>query len=144
MTKQELQKQEVVKRLVLKFPKRFVDQPVIYHLTKDFDLMFNILKANIESDKEGFLVIELSGKEQNYRRGIEFLKKLGITVQQLDKDIKFDKTKCVSCGVCVPLCPVGAFKVDKETYEIGFDENKCIVCELCIKICPVKAIKVEF
>jgi ferredoxin len=144
MIKPESLKKEKVKRLVLKFPKQLLDRPIVYHLVKDYDLVVNILKAHVAPDEEGILVIEISGSEQNYRSGIEFLKKTGIITQQLDKDITLDEKKCSSCGVCVPLCPVDALEIDKKTFEVKFNKEKCIACELCIQVCPTKAIKLKF
>ncbi len=135
------QKKTVQHKLVLKFPKRLIDRPIVYHLVKDFDLMINILKATIQPDAEGIMVLEISGDKQNFDKGINFLKKQGIEVQPLSKDIKFDEKVCIHCGVCIPICPVGALKMDKETYLVSFDKEKCIACELCTKICPPKAIK---
>lgn len=134
-------KKEIVKKLVLKFPKRLIDQPIVYRLVKDYDLMINILKASVQPDAEGILVLELSGNKENFDKGINFLKRLGVEVQPLSKDIKFDEKICYHCGVCIPVCPVGALKMNKETYTVSFDKNKCIACELCIKVCPPKAIK---
>jgi len=144
MMKSEMLKKEKAKRLVLKFPKQLLDRPIVYHLVKDYDLVVNILKAHVAPDEEGILVIEISGDEQNYLRGIEFLKKTGIITQPLGKDITLDKKKCSSCSVCVPLCPVNALEVDKKTFEVIFNKEKCIACELCIQACPTKAIKLEF
>ncbi len=135
---------EITKKLVLKFPKRLIDQPVIYQLTKEYELKFNILKADIKPDEEGILVLELSGKEQNFVKGIEYLRSIGVEVQPLSRDLKFDKERCTSCGVCIPICPVGALVMNEETFLVEFIEEKCIACELCIKICPPKAIKLEF
>lgn len=131
------------KKLVLKFPKHLVDQPVVYHLVKDYNLIVNILKANISPGEEGILVLELSGSDTEYHNGIEFLKKSGIIIEQLGKDIVLDKKKCVNCGACIPLCPVNALEINKETFEIHFNKEKCIACEVCISACPVKAIKLE-
>ena len=80
-------KHEISRKLVLKFPKHLIDRPVVYHLVKDYDLMINILKASIQPDAEGVLVLELSGSKQNFDEGLKFLKKLGIEVQPLSKDI---------------------------------------------------------
>ncbi len=143
MTKEQ-QKKLVQHKLVLKFPKGLIDRPIVYHLVKDFDLMINILKATIQPDAEGIMILEISGEKQNFDKGVSFLKKQGIEIQPLSKDIKFDEKICTHCGVCIPICPVGALKIDKETYLVSFDKDKCIACELCIKICPPKAIKLVF
>ena len=43
----------VSKKVVLHFPSRLVDQPIIYRLIKEYDLTFNILKASVIPDEEG-------------------------------------------------------------------------------------------
>ena len=43
----------VAKRIVLHFPKRLVDRPIVYHLIKDYNLEFNILKAQATPEEEG-------------------------------------------------------------------------------------------
>ena len=52
------------RKVVLRFPHRLVDKPIIYRLVKDYDLQFNILKASITPKEEGLLVLELSGKRR--------------------------------------------------------------------------------
>lgn len=67
----------ISKRIVLHFPHRLVDQPIICKLIKNHNLEFNILKAYVTPKEEGLLVLELSGDDQSYERGIEYLKKRG-------------------------------------------------------------------
>lgn len=45
---------------------------------------------------------------------------------------------CISCGTCVPECPVQAI-IEGEIYEI--DPEKCIACNKCAEVCPVHACK---
>ena len=52
----------VSRRIVLHFPKRLVDRPLVYRLIKDYNLEFNILKALVTPEEEGLLVLELKGK----------------------------------------------------------------------------------
>ena len=53
---------------------------------------------------------------------------------------KFDKEKCVSCSLCVALCPLEAFKLNNGTVE--YLQSRCIDCENCIAAigCPRRAI----
>jgi len=73
----------ISKRIVLKFPHRLADQPIVCNLVKYFDLEFNILKAYIIPKEEGLLILGLSGEEGNYNKGINYLKELGVIVQSL-------------------------------------------------------------
>lgn len=132
------------KRIVLHFPHRLVDQPIIYRLVKEFDLQFNILKAYVTPQEEGLMVLELTGEKENYEKAIAYLKKSGVKIQPLSKDIIRNEKQCTHCGVCVPICPVDALVVDKETRKVNFDKDKCIACELCIKVCPTRAMEIHF
>ncbi|MFA6431336.1 MAG: NIL domain-containing protein [Candidatus Margulisiibacteriota bacterium] len=133
------------RKIVLSFPKPKIDKPIVYKLIKEYDLVFNILKASITPDQEGHMVIELSGEKDNIEKGIKYLKEQGLKVDPLSKDIKVNWDKCVQCGACVAICPTGALHVkDRNTMEIAFDNEKCIACELCVRPCPPRAIEVHF
>jgi len=134
----------ISKRVVLHFPHRLVDQPIIYKLVKDFDLSFNILKAYVTPQEEGLMVLELSGEDNNFNQGMKYLESCGLKIQPLSEDIIRNEIKCTDCGVCVPICPVGALEVDPLTRKVNFYDNKCIACELCVKICPTRAVEVHF
>ena len=70
----------LTKRIVLRFPQRLVDRPIVYRLVKDYDLEFNILKASITPEQEGLLVLELKGEQAEYDKGIDFLVKGGVQI----------------------------------------------------------------
>lgn len=134
----------VTKRIVLHFPHRLVDQPIVYKLVKDYDLKFNILKAYVTPQEEGLMVLELSGEDNNFNQGIVYLESCGVKIQPLSQDVIRNETKCTDCGVCVPICPTGALVVDLLTRKVHFYDNKCIACELCVKVCPTRAMEVHF
>ncbi len=108
--------------------------------------MFNILKAKVEPEEGvGTLIMELSGKEKDYRKGIEYLKNVGVKIQPLEKDIKRDEKKCTHCSACIVHCPTGALHIkDRKTMKVEFDKEKCIACGACIPACPYGAMSLEF
>lgn len=134
----------VSKRIVLRFPHHLVDQPIVCKLVKDYDLEFNILKAYVTPREEGLLVLELTGTDENYNKGIEYLTQLGVKIQPLSQDIIRNNEKCTHCGICVAVCPTGALVIDPITRKVHFYDNKCIACELCIPVCPTRAMEVHF
>ena len=131
-------------RLVLRFPHRLVDKPIVSRLVKDFDLEFNILKASVTPGEEGVLVMELTGERRNYDRGVKYLSDEGVQIQSLSQDVVRNESRCTHCGACITLCPTGAFSLEPETRKVKFDHTKCIVCELCVKACPPRAMELHF
>lgn len=134
----------ITKKIVLRFPPKLIDKPIIWRLAKDFDLEFNILKAYVTSDEEGLLVMELKGSDKKYRAGIKYLKETGVEIQPLSKDIILLVEKCTHCGACISICPTKALTINNKSGEVTFDPRKCIACELCIPICPYNALEVRF
>jgi len=134
----------VSKRIVLTFPHKLLDKPVVYKLVKDFDLVFNILQARITPKEEGLLVLELTGKKENYAKGVKYLTDQGVKIQPLSQDVKRNDSRCTHCGVCISICPTEALVINKKTMKVDFDASKCIACELCVKTCPVRAMVVKF
>jgi len=134
----------VAKRIVLRFPRRLVDRPIVYRLIKDFALEFNILKASVTPDEEGLMVLELRGERDDYDKGIRYLTKAGVKIQSLSQDVTRNEDRCTHCGACITICPAGAFKLDTSTRKTSFDNEKCIACGLCIKACPPRAMELHF
>jgi L-aspartate semialdehyde sulfurtransferase ferredoxin len=132
------------RKLVLHFPPRLIDKPIVSRLVKDFNLDFNILKASVSPGEEGLLVMELIGERVDYDRGVKYLSDAGVKIQPLGQDVTRDEVRCTHCGACITLCPTNAFSVEKGTRLIKFDNSKCVVCELCIKACPPRAMDLKF
>jgi ferredoxin len=133
------------KRIVLTFPPDLTDQPLTYHLIKDFDLVINILRAKIIPGEEGKLLIELSnGSPENIQAGIDFLKSKGVIVEPVSKEIVLEENECIHCGACTAVCPSKALAIAPPDWKLCFDKEECIVCEMCVKACPMQIIQVSF
>jgi ferredoxin len=134
----------ISRRIVLHFPKRLTNEPIVYKLVKDFDLAFNILKASVTPGEEGILVMELTGEQRNYDKGVKYLTENGVKIQSLGQDVVWNESRCTHCGACITLCPTGAFTIDPLTRKVIFNNDKCVVCELCVKACPPHAMELYF
>lgn len=134
----------VSRRIVLHFPKRLVDKPIVSRLVKDFALDFNILKAEVTPGEEGLLVMELIGDQRNYDKGVKYLTEAGVKIQSLSQDVVRNEIRCTHCGACITICPSGAFSLEARTRKVLFDNSKCVVCELCVKACPPRAMELYF
>jgi len=134
----------ISKSIVLHFPKRLVDRPIVSALVRDFNLDFNILKASVTPEEEGLLVLEVSGKRSDYDKGIEYLAKTGVRIQSLSQDVTRNEERCTHCGACITICPTAAFELEPLTRRVSFLDEKCVACELCIKACPPRAMELHF
>jgi ferredoxin len=131
------------KKIVIRYTPDIVQQPVIYQLVKQYNLVFNILKARIFPRREGVIVLELSGSKEDFDLGIRFLKDMGLKVEPLSKSVSQNIDKCVHCGACTAFCSTGALSFEKQTQKILFDPEKCNGCELCVSACPVRAMEIN-
>jgi L-aspartate semialdehyde sulfurtransferase ferredoxin len=142
--KEKTVKRAVAKKVVLHFPKRMVDEPILFRLIKDYNLEFNILKASITPEAEGLMVVELKGEPASYDQGIQYLINCGVKIQSLSQDVTRNEERCTSCGACVTVCPAGAFSYEPGTMVVRFHSQKCVACGLCIKACPPRAMELHF
>jgi len=134
----------ISRKIVLHFPKRLAGRPLVYHLIKDYDLEFNILKAQITPAEEGLMVLELKGNQEDYDRGVSYLREAGVIIDSLSQNVARNEQRCTHCGACITLCPAGAFELDMVSRKTRFLDKKCIVCGLCIKGCPPRAMELHF
>ncbi|MBN2238650.1 MAG: 4Fe-4S dicluster domain-containing protein [Dehalococcoidales bacterium] len=132
------------KRIVLHFPKRLVNRPLVSRLAKDYNLDFNILKASVTQESEGVLVLEVTGKKEDFEKGIAYLNSTGVSIQPLSQDVVRNEERCTHCGACITVCPAEAFELEKSTHKVLFHDKKCIACGLCIKTCPPRAMELHF
>jgi L-aspartate semialdehyde sulfurtransferase ferredoxin len=129
---------------LLRFPKDTSDQPFIYRLVKEYDIEFNILKADILLQREGIMIIELKGSSKsNVVAGLDYLKAMGVKIERLATRIRRDDENCFQCGACTGVCSSGALYIQRPSMEVVFDAEKCTGCSLCVPICPVRAMEVS-
>jgi Pyruvate/2-oxoacid:ferredoxin oxidoreductase delta subunit len=129
------------RRFILHFPAAVADRPVVSKLASQFHLDFNILRPAIDPGNEGMMYLEILGKADAITRGIAFLKSMGLSVTQLDQQIRRVDDRCTGCGACVGFCPVKCFAVDEKTGAVNFDNRHCTACGFCLKACTRRAME---
>ncbi len=128
------------KILILNFPQEVAQKALVCQLTKNYDLLFNILSAKISNKKEGYMVLEISsGSKSGFNKGVKFLKEQGVSVSSPEHQIFKDEEICTHCGACIAVCPTEALYIARPEMEIIFNKEKCSVCELCLVTCPSRA-----
>jgi ABC-type methionine transport system ATPase subunit len=73
-------------RLFVSFPEDLVDRPMIYELVKQFDVVPNIRRANVESHS-GWVILELGGADEQRAAAVTYLEGLGCTVNAMEGDV---------------------------------------------------------
>lgn len=132
------------KRLVLTFPPEVVERPVVSLMVKEYDVITNILRAEIHEGEIGRMLVELEGEGKKIKAGVQHLKDQGVQVEDAITDIELDEDLCISCGACTAVCQPRALKLGAPGWELGLDKDRCILCGFCVDACPLQLIKVRF
>jgi len=74
------------RRLKLIFSPSLVTEPVIYQLGKQFAIVTNIRRANVTRER-GWVVLELSGSEEQINAALEWASQQGVRVDALEGDV---------------------------------------------------------
>ena len=132
------------RRMVWRFPADTVNEPITYTLIKEYDVLINILNADITHGKEGNLLIEIAGEKENVDRSVAYLESKHVEISPVVKTILFTEADCIHCGACSSVCFPGALDMDPDSRKLKFSPEKCVACELCIKACPLQLFELNF
>ena len=68
----------------LTFPERLINEPVIHRVGKEFDLVTNIRRANVE-DGHAWVILEMEGTEQSVAKAVTWLAEQGVQVDRIEE-----------------------------------------------------------
>ncbi len=68
----------------LDYPGTLLDRPLIYDLIRQFDLVTNILEAQV-SARGGYLIVMLRGDREKVERGLACLSSQGVQIRILSE-----------------------------------------------------------
>jgi len=68
------------------FPTEQIKEPVIYNVGKQFDIVTNIRRAEIEND-HAWAVLELEGEDNEIEKALAYVRGLGLLVNQMEGDV---------------------------------------------------------
>ncbi len=131
------------KRFVLTFPPDATGEPITYNLIKKFDIMVNIVRADVSPGKIGHLVMEMTAPAKVLKEGMEYIRQQKVECEPIDKKITCRDDLCIHCGACSAVCFAGALTMGRHTAELSFEPEKCVVCELCLTACPLKLFSID-
>jgi ABC-type methionine transport system ATPase subunit len=70
----------VEKTVRFTYPKHLLNQPLIYKLIREFDLLTNILDAHVTAE-EGWLLLVVRGESEQVERGLAWIGEQGVLVE---------------------------------------------------------------
>jgi hypothetical protein len=73
-------------RARLTFPPALIQEPILYRLVKDFDIVINIRRADVKAD-QGWVMLEMDAPEETLARGVDWLKQRGVQVDPIERDV---------------------------------------------------------
>lgn len=73
-------------KLYLTYPSKLVKEPLIYSMSQEFDLVFNIRGASV-NEEIGIIALELDGTDAEIARAIGWFRDHGVTVEPIEKNI---------------------------------------------------------
>jgi L-aspartate semialdehyde sulfurtransferase ferredoxin len=73
-------------KFYLTYPKKLVKEPLIYRMSRKFDLVFNVRSASVSEDV-GIIALELDGPQDVIDAAVAWLRDLGVTVEPIEKNI---------------------------------------------------------
>lgn len=73
-------------RVRLTFPAHLIQEPILYRLVKDFDIVINIRRADVKADY-GWVALEMEAAEDTLDRGVAWLKQRGVQVDPIERDV---------------------------------------------------------
>lgn len=125
-------------RVLFRFDKDTVDEPVTSQVILEHGVPINILSAHM-NQQGGEILAEIESKSAE--KVIKAFRARGVTVD-VRRLIEKDDELCVDCGACVSICPMDALTFDEER-AVKLYEEKCngVTCGLCIDACPQRAIR---
>lgn len=74
------------RRVYLNFPEQLITEPVIHTMGKQFDVVTNIRRAEVEA-KSGWVVLEIEGADEEIDRAIAYASDRGVEVNEMTGDI---------------------------------------------------------
>lgn len=125
-------------RIMLRFSKDIVDQPITSQVILEKGIPINILSAHI-NQLGGEILADVPS--DHAEKTIKAFRKRGVTVD-VRRRIEKDGERCTECGACLSLCPVTAINFENDL-SVSIDSEKCIgsTCGLCVDACPMFAIR---
>lgn len=76
----------VKRRMMFTFPQEQLKEPIIFNLSRQFQIVTNILRADI-TDNKGWMILELEGDSEEIEQGITWVTTRGVRVEPANGEV---------------------------------------------------------
>jgi uncharacterized protein len=127
-----------------------LDGKSIIDLPAGFKHFKTVQTGKVVQDADGFVIFShfkghmeaaFGGSIKNISMG--FASRAQKQRMHADVKPKLNQDKCIKCGECADVCPIGAASMTDSNYPV-YDLVKCIGCAQCIALCPETALKIRW
>ena len=73
-------------RVKFTFVQELIKEPIIWKLAKQFDVVTNIRRADVQADR-GWVILELEGEREEIDRGLDWVRQQGVRIDPVYEDI---------------------------------------------------------
>ncbi len=73
------------RRFTLNFSEELLTEPIIYNLGQQFNIVTNILRADVTGDR-GWVLLELDGEDEDIEAGITWAISRGMRVESISDE----------------------------------------------------------
>lgn len=131
-------------KFVLEYSEQVVNEPIIYTLVKRFDVMVNILRAEISPGREGSMLVEIESDPERLAAAEAYLAERSVRLIPIAQSLGFRQEDCINCGACTAVCFSGCLTIGAPDWTLQVDRSKCIACGLCVPACPLGLFTLRF
>ena len=79
-------KTKQVSRFWLTFPAKLIRRPIVWELGHKFPVITNVRQASV-NDQVGIVSLEVTGKREDIKAAIKWLKKIGVSVEPVEMNV---------------------------------------------------------
>ena len=70
------------RRVMLNYPRELLSEPIIYTISQQFNLIANIIRADI-TEERGWIMLELEGRDEDIEAGMTWAISKGMRVETI-------------------------------------------------------------
>ncbi len=116
-----------------------IQKPNMSEVIIETGALLNINWAHVTSSG-GEMVIDVP--DDKLEDVVKSFEERGAHIQVLERLVLKDDEKCINCGACISMCPVGVYYYGDD-WSVNVKVGVCVQCDLCVVQCPMGALELK-